>query len=57
MYATIYERLAEQLNRGRGPDEALATQPTKEFDAKMGPPAEFVDRAFKSLWGYLAPDA
>jgi cyclase len=57
MYATIYERLAEQLNRGRGPDEALEAQPTKEFDAKMGPPAEFVDRAFKSLWGYLAPDA
>jgi glyoxylase-like metal-dependent hydrolase (beta-lactamase superfamily II) len=57
MYATIYERLAEQLNRGRGPDEALAAQPTREFDAKMGPSAEFVDRAFKSLWGYLAPDA
>jgi len=57
MYATIYERLAEHLNRGRGPDEALAAKPTAEFDARMGPSDEFVVRAFRSLWGYLAPDA
>src|SRR5215467_2184428 len=34
MYATIYERLATLLNRGRGPTEAVAAQPTKEFDAR-----------------------
>ena len=57
MFAKIYERLAEHLNRGHGPEETLAARPTQEFDAKMGPSDEFVVRAFKSLWGYLAPDA
>jgi glyoxylase-like metal-dependent hydrolase (beta-lactamase superfamily II) len=57
MYSTIYERLATMLNRGRGPTEAVAAQPTKEFDAQMGNPDEFVRRSFESLWAYLSPDA
>jgi cyclase len=57
MYGTIYERLATMLNRGRGPTEAVAAQPTKEFDAQMGNPDEFVRRAFESLWAYVSPDA
>jgi cyclase len=57
MYGTIYDRLTTLLNRGRGPGEAVAAQPAKEFEAKMGNPDEFVRRAFESLWGYLSPDA
>lgn len=57
MYATIYDRLATLLNRGRGPGEAVAARPTKEFDAQMGNSDEFVRRAFESLWAYLSPDA
>jgi glyoxylase-like metal-dependent hydrolase (beta-lactamase superfamily II) len=57
MYGTIYDRLTQLLNRGRGPGEAVAAQPTKEFDAQMGNADEFVRRAFESLWGYLSPDA
>ena len=57
MYSTIYDRLTQLLNKGRGPSEAVAAQPTKEFDAKMGNPDEFVRRSFESLWGYLSPDA
>ena len=57
MYATIYDRLTQLLNKGRGPGEAVAAKPTKEFDAQMGNPDEFVRRAFESLWGYLSPDA
>ena len=57
MYGTIYDRLATLLNKGRGPNEAVAAQPTKEFDAVMGNPDEFVRRAFESLWAYLSPDA
>jgi cyclase len=57
MYATIYERLSTLLNRGRGPSEAVAAKPTKEFDAQMGNPDEFVRRGFESLWAYLSPDA
>jgi len=57
MYATIYERLSTMLNKGRGPSEAVAAKPTKEFDAQMGNPDEFVRRAFESLWAYLSPDS
>jgi cyclase len=57
MYDTIYTRLTQLLNKGRGPSEAVAAQPTKEFDAQMGNPDEFVRRAFESLWAYVSPDA
>jgi glyoxylase-like metal-dependent hydrolase (beta-lactamase superfamily II) len=57
MYSTIYDRLATLLNKGRGPSEAVEARPTKEFDARMGNPDEFVRRAFESLWAYLSPDA
>ncbi len=57
MYGTIYDRLSQMLNRGRGPTEAVAAQPTKEFDAGMGNPDVFVRRSFESLWAYLSPDA
>lgn len=57
MYGTIYDRLTQLLNRGRGPGEAVAAKPTQEFDAQMGNGDEFVRRAFESLWAYLSPDA
>ena len=57
MYATIYDRLSQMLNKGRGPSEAVDARPTKEFDAQMGNPDEFVRRAFESLWAYVTPDA
>jgi glyoxylase-like metal-dependent hydrolase (beta-lactamase superfamily II) len=57
MYGTIYDRLTQLLNRGRGPGEAVAAGPAKEFDAQMGNPDEFVRRSFESLWAYLSPDA
>jgi glyoxylase-like metal-dependent hydrolase (beta-lactamase superfamily II) len=57
MYATMYDRLTQLLNKGRGPAEAVAAQPAKEFAAQMGDPDEFVLRAFESLWAYLSPDA
>lgn len=57
MYNVIWERLVKLLYDGGSPDDAVAAQPTKEFDAKMGPSEEFVRQAFKSLWAYLSPDA
>jgi cyclase len=57
MYGTIFDRLTQLLNKGRGPSEAVEAQPTKEFDAQMGNSDEFVRRAFESLWAYLSPDA
>jgi glyoxylase-like metal-dependent hydrolase (beta-lactamase superfamily II) len=57
MYQAIYDRLSKLLNSGRGPSEAVDAKPTKEFDAKMGNPDEFVRRSIESLWAYVTPDA
>jgi cyclase len=57
MYGAIWERLTKTLYSGGGPTEALAAEPTKEFNDIMGPSDEFVRRAFESLWAYLSPDA
>jgi cyclase len=57
MYSAIWERLVKTLYKGGGPKEALAANPTQEFNDIMGPSDEFVERAFESLWAYLSPDA
>jgi glyoxylase-like metal-dependent hydrolase (beta-lactamase superfamily II) len=57
MYATIFDRLGKLLRKGMGPDEVVAAQPTKDFKPEWGDPTQFIDMAFKSLWGHFAPDA
>ena len=57
MYRTINTRLQQLIRKGRSPDEAVAAQPTKEFNDKMGNSDFFVRLAFQSLWGQLSPDA
>ena len=57
MYQTLYERLTQLLNKGRGPGEAVEARPAKEFEAQWGNADEFVRRSFESLWAYLSPDA
>jgi glyoxylase-like metal-dependent hydrolase (beta-lactamase superfamily II) len=57
MFMTIFDRTVKALVKGLGPDEAYATAPAKEYEAKMGDSKEFVLASFKSLWGHYAPDA
>ncbi|MBV9742314.1 MAG: hypothetical protein JO099_01005, partial [Acidobacteriia bacterium] len=57
MYGTIFDRLNQMLNKGRGPSEAVAAKPAKEFEDKMGNADEFIRSAFESQWAYLSPDA
>jgi cyclase len=57
MYQTINQRMNQLLRKGMGPEEVLAANVTKEFDAKWGDPTPFVNLAFRSLWGHMAPDA
>jgi len=57
MYGTIYDRLNQMINKGRGPSEGVAAKPAKEYEAKMGNADEFIRRSFESLWAYLSPDA
>jgi cyclase len=57
MFGTISDRLNQMLNKGRGPSEAVAAKPAKEFEAKMGNADEFIKQAFESQGAYLSPDA
>ena len=57
MYRTINTRLQQLIRKGKSPDEAIAAEPTKEFNDKMGRPETFIRLAFQSLWGQLSPDA
>jgi glyoxylase-like metal-dependent hydrolase (beta-lactamase superfamily II) len=57
MYRIIYGRLVKSLASGLGPEEVVASAPTKEFHPEWGDPAPFVDMAFRSLWPHFAPDA
>ena len=57
MYGTIYDRLNQMINKGKGPREGVEAKPAKEFEDKMGNADEFILRSFESLWAYLSPDA
>ncbi len=56
-FAVISQRLEQMLLHGLAPEEVLARNPTKEFNAEWGDPKPFTLQAFKSLWGHFAPDA
>ena len=57
MFSTIATRLQRAIRKGLGPEEVVAQNPTQEFNAQMGDPAQFTAQAFESLWGHFAPDA
>ena len=57
MYATIFDRLGKLMRKGLGPEEAIETAPSKEFDAQWGDSRQFLTLAFRSMWGHFAPDA
>jgi glyoxylase-like metal-dependent hydrolase (beta-lactamase superfamily II) len=57
MYGSIYDKLNQMINKGRGPTEAVEAKVAKEYEAKMGNSDEFVRRSAESLWAYLSPDA
>ena len=57
MFSAISQRLRTMLFGGKNIDDVLAAQPTKEFDARMGDPKQFLRLAFQSMWGHFTPDA
>ena len=57
MFSAISQRLRAMLFGGKNIDDVLAAQPTKEFDARMGDPKQFLRLAFQSMWGHFTPDA
>ncbi len=57
MYADVSGQLQKFLRQSLGPDEVVAKAPAAAYEAKMGDAKVFVDEAFRSLWGHMAPDA
>jgi cyclase len=57
MYGEIAGQLQRFLRQGLGPDEAVAHAPAAAYEAQWGDSKYFVDTAFRSLWGHMAPDA
>ena len=57
MFGNIAQRLRALMFGGRNVDDALAAQPTKEYNDRMGDPKDFIRLAFDSMWGHFTPDA
>ena len=57
MYGDIAGQLQKFLRQSLGPDEVIAKAPAAAYEAKYGDSKVFVDEAFRSLWGHMAPDA
>jgi glyoxylase-like metal-dependent hydrolase (beta-lactamase superfamily II) len=57
MYVTIFDRLAKLFFAGLEPDDMLAAEPTKEFDARMGDSELFLRLAFRGFGLHFGPDA
>ncbi|HEY1898778.1 MAG TPA: MBL fold metallo-hydrolase [Steroidobacteraceae bacterium] len=57
MYATISGRMQKMMRQGFGVDEVVAKDPAAEYEAKWGDSKVFIDMAFRSLWGHMAPDS
>jgi glyoxylase-like metal-dependent hydrolase (beta-lactamase superfamily II) len=49
MLTTTRERIAKLIDAGATLDEVIAAKPTTDYDAKVGDPASYVNRAFTSL--------
>jgi glyoxylase-like metal-dependent hydrolase (beta-lactamase superfamily II) len=57
MFSNISQRLRTFMFGGKNVDDAIAAQPTKEYNDRMGDPKDFIRLAFQSMWGHFTPDA
>jgi cyclase len=51
----VLTRMSESLRKGNTFAEFVATQPTKDFDARFGDPARFLKLAWDSSWYQVNP--
>jgi cyclase len=49
MLAVVKDRVQTMIRQGKGPSEAAAEAPTKEFDAKWGKPELFISMTYAGL--------
>jgi cyclase len=53
MCNTMRDRLVKLMRQGMGPQDMIAAEPTKEFDAKWGNPELFIKNAYRGMWGHV----
>jgi len=57
MFTAIAQRLRAIMFGGKNIEDAIAEQPTKEYNDRMGDPKQFIRLAFQSMWAHFTPDA
>jgi len=55
--AKLADQLGKMMRAGYAPVDMLASNPARDYVARMGEPTAFLTASFKSLWPRLAPDA
>jgi glyoxylase-like metal-dependent hydrolase (beta-lactamase superfamily II) len=50
MLNAMMQRFVKLMRSGMGPDDIIASGPSKDFDEKWGNPERFVSNAYRSMW-------
>lgn len=53
MLDTLKERIWQLMRKGMSDTDIIAAKPTAEFDAALGDPTQFLQSAYKGLWGHV----
>lgn len=53
MLVTVKDRLVKLIKQGLKPSQMVAAAPTKDFDAKWGNPDQFIELAYRGMWGHV----
>ncbi len=53
MCNAMRDRLVKLMRQGMGPQDMIAAEPSKDFDAKWGNPELFIRNAYRGMWGHV----
>ena len=53
MCNAMRDRLVKLMRQGMGPQDMIASAPSKDFDSKWGNPELFIRQAYRGMWGHV----
>ena len=56
IYRELYETTVGYMNKGFGAEDAVASNPLKQYEAEFGDPSAFLDGAYRSMLLAYVPD-
>ncbi len=56
IYTRLFETMIEYMNKGRGPEDAVALNPLQQYQAEFGDPSAFLYGAMRSMMIAYVPD-